>query len=151
MNLHNTRFALRNVAIWIEAMGRNGRGIGIHLWPMVEGEPPPMNPMPNWNTRAYWTPERFGWRPFQQAVNTLFNGGYVRPLCGKVSQARRPRAYTASYNGCPTCATIARQRGIMAMTYSDAADQSTTYQTLSEEAVEWRAAGRPDQWPQPTT
>lgn len=151
MNLHNARFPLNNIAVWVEARGMRQRSIGVHLWVLNEGEPPDMVPMQSWRTRAYWQPSRFSWRPFQQAIDNLFRNGYVPPLCGKRSASRRPVAYAAGYAECNDCRAEARRRGMMTLTQQAALSQSSTYTALASESQAWAQAGRPDQWPQPTT
>ena len=76
MNLHNIAFPLTNAALWLTAYGRNGRGIGDHLWVVAEGEPPEFSTTGRgaYNVR-YWTPQRFAWRPFN--FNMMFAGGFV--------------------------------------------------------------------------
>ena len=149
MNLHEVRIAMRNVAMWVVVTGANGRPIGHHLYPLAEGAPPEgLGVRHGWQERAWWRPARFGWRPFEMAAATMFSRGYVQPLCGHRSASTHPRASLSRQRGtCVECARIATQRGMMALTYNEAQQMSTTLQALQAEQAAWIAAGRPDQWP----
>jgi hypothetical protein len=147
MNLHNVAFAITNAAIWLTVVGGNGRTIGDHLWELPEGEPPEFDgtTQQTWN-RNYWSPTRFSWRPFN--YNNLMREGYVAPLCGRRSQARRPRINLAWGNEpCQRCLALATERGIIPLTYNQAQAQSTTLVAITTEMNEWVAAGRPNTWP----
>jgi hypothetical protein len=149
MNLHNVRVAMRNVAMWVVVTGANGRHIGHHLYPLAEGVPPEgLGTRQSWQDRAWWRPARYGWRPFEGAAAGLFRNGYVAPLCGHRSASTRPRASLSRHRGvCVDCVRIATQRGMMALTYDEAQQMSTTLTALQTEQAAWVAAGRPDQWP----
>lgn len=152
MNLHNLRFSLGNIAIWVNAYGLRYRTIGTHLWMLAEGQPVEnIENRPVWQTRDYWVPERFAWTPFTRNISSLFNDGWVRPLCNKNSTSRRPRGEPGRWTGCTDCARIARERGIIAMTVEQAKAESTTYAAIRTEAEAWRALGRPEIWPPETT
>lgn len=148
MNLHHVRFPLHNVALWLTAYGRNGRGIGEHLWPVEEGAPPEYSNAgrQTYNER-YWNPARFSWLPFN--FNRLFANGFVPPLCGRRSQSMNPRIAQAwnTNSMCERCLTLATQRGIIPLTYDQAKAQSSIPQALQAEQAAWVAAGRPTEWP----
>jgi hypothetical protein len=151
MNLHNVLTSLRNVALWVRVTGSNGRSIGTHLWELEEGVPPDLAPKPSWQERAWWRPSRFSWQPFQTSLDLLFRTGYVRPICGKRSASRFPYGQFAGTHGrCADCVRVARERGIIALTQSEAIDLSPRYAELRHEQAQWVAAGRPDQWPLPS-
>ena len=92
MNLHDIKFRLLNVAIWLHANGRNGRDIGAgdHLWVLPEGEPPntPDGHARRGSRRTRGCPHRFRWAPFPYAH--LFRDGWVPPLCGQRTASRSP-------------------------------------------------------------
>lgn len=148
MNLHAARFAHARVAIWVAATGRNGRNIGIHLWELEPSDyPTDQEARQPWQGLR-WTPRRFSWRPYWQAINNFMNRGYIRPLCGHRSGSRNPRTGMAYHAGtCVGCISAARRSGIVPLTYSQATEQHPlTEQILAEEAA-WVAAGRPTPWP----
>lgn len=146
MNLHDIRFALTNVAIWLTVTGRNGRGIGNHLWPIAEGEPPEfdISGRQPYN-QSYWLPRRFSWSPF--AYNGLLRQGFVPPLCGRRSQSTSPRIGEGWGDQCADCLSRATQGGILPLTYTQAKRQSTIGEAIEREKAEWLAAGRPTEWP----
>jgi hypothetical protein len=150
MNLHSVRHTIGSLLVWLEVTGRTGRSVGNHLWEVEEGEPPELVPMDMWRTRAWWTPARYQWRPFM--AEQTFANGYTPPLCGRRSAMRtRPRIVGGWSTRCPDCMRIAVDRGMMTFNTSEVTALSDTYRELRTESQLWAAAGRPDQWPEPTT
>ena len=153
MNLHNARFSTSRVAMWLRAYGQNGREIGTHLWVIEEGAPDDtvVETAQAWN-RTYWMPRRLQWRAFD--YRNLFNNGYVQPLCGHRSASRWPRVAEGGYfnnNACANCTAEASRRGMVAMTATQATEQSRTMQELLVERQAFIDAGRPNTWPVQTT
>lgn len=151
MNLHKVAWRMPPTALWVQANGRNGRFLGTHLWFLEEGTPPPLETRQNWQSRDWWRPRRFQWEPFADSLRTMFADRWPVPLCGRPSTSRSPRVYFSGRGACPDCQRIAAQRGIIGLTYPEAQQLSSQYATLQEERLAWIAAGRPDQWPLPST
>ena len=146
MRLHNVAFRLTNIALWLSITGRNGRYWGTHLWEIEEGAPPTEpETRAAWQSVIYWSPRRFGWRPFE--FRYFMRNGFVRPLCGARSNSASPRVGAGRPGNCERCEQIARQRGIVPLTYTEATQTSTAHAALMEEQREWLAAGRPSPWP----
>lgn len=150
MNLHEVGFALTNVAIWIQAIGRNGRHNGTHLWRIEEGTPPDLMARPTYAT-TYWRQPRYEWRPFKIGIANLFNNGYIAPLCGKVSRSRRPWAREAlegeiSRSACEACAAAAWVDGILPMSRVEGWADSAIYRATQEEVLTLDSRGQETEW-----
>ena len=148
MNLHDLQPTMLYRYFWITATGRNGHGLGTHLWNIPEGTPPPITEQdndPNVYRNRYWRPTRFAWRPFISGINTLHLRGWRRPLCGRMSTAERPETVMA-YNDertCAECNIIRLQRNITTYTIHDHSFPSTPVGvSLSTEIAAWNADHR---------
>lgn len=130
MNLHNISTNQKKWG-WIQITGGQGRYIGTHAYELTRVPAPPI--------AILTTPfsARWQWSPYARATRTLFDNGYIRPLCGHQSRTQYPTARQSTYSGCRNCTTAANGRGIMIFTSDMLLRDDTEFQAIIRERNEW--------------
>ena len=126
MNLHSIRSVLP--WLWWNAVSGNGRPLGIHLWQseFLDSQNPPYR-------GTYWDDSRYN-DELIYFVNTprmaepnqpggRYNGGWVRPLCGRRSVSQYP-SFQRTYNSrwqtlCEDCLREALHQGLQTLYSQD--------------------------------